>query len=340
MIMTKETQIALPDFRNLGILLRAALALQVLGLLAALAHAADLVGTMALFFRYAAYLEPPLLSAMLILFLAAPKLAALSPPKALAACVAVSMISAAFWHFLLQHDFPDADNTSLLRTLLLAGGAAGLILAWFDWRARRLSPALAEARLQALQARIRPHFLFNSINSVLSLMRSNPAQAETALENLAELYRVLMADNRQLSSLEREMELARAYLDLEALRLGERLQVDWRVDNAPLQALMPSLVLQPLLENAVCHGIEPQPAGGRIGVDIFARDGQLNVVVRNPCAAEAPQRPGNRMAVSNIRERLALHFDAEARLSAHRVGDEFVVQMVIPLKEAARARAT
>jgi len=337
--MTKETQITLPDFRNLGILLRAALALQLLGLLAALVHAADLSGAMVLFFRYAAYLEPPLLSAMLILFVAAPKLAGMHKRHALAACVAVGMLSAAFWHVLLQAQAPDADSTSLLRTLLLAGGATGLILVGFDWRARRLSPALAEARLQALQARIRPHFLFNSINSVLSLMRSNPAQAETALENLAELYRVLMADNRQLSPLEREMELARAYLDLEALRLGERLQVDWRVDNAPLQALMPSLVLQPLLENAVCHGIEPHPAGGRIGVDIFARDGQLNVVVRNPCSADAPVRPGNRMAVSNIRERLALHFDAEARLSAHRVGDEFVVQMVLPLKELARARA-
>jgi len=343
--MTKETQITLPDFRNLGILLRAALALQALGLLVALAHAADLAGMLALFFRYAAALEPPLLSAMLILFLAAPKLSALPKRQALAACVTVSMISAAFWHVLLQRDFPDSGGASLLRTLLLAGGAAGLILVWFDWRARRLSPALAEARLQALQARIRPHFLFNSINSVLALMRSNPAQAETALENLAELYRVLMADNRQLSPLGREMELARAYLDLEALRLGERLQVDWRVDNAPPQALLPALVLQPLLENAVCHGIEPQPEGGRIGVDIFARDGQLNVVVRNPCHADAPARPGNRMALSNIRERLALHFDAEARLSAHQVGDEFVVQMVIPLlptgtlplTEAARA---
>ncbi|MDP2787205.1 MAG: histidine kinase [Pseudomonadota bacterium] len=341
--MTKETQITLPDFRNLGILLRVALALQVLGLLAALAHAADLAGAMALFFRYAAYLEPPLLTAMLILFLAAPKLAAQPRHQAFAACVAIGMASAAFWHVLLQADFPDAGGSGLWRTLLLAGSAAGLILVWLDWRARRLSPALAEARLQALQARIRPHFLFNSINSVLSLMRSNPAQAETALENLAELYRVLMADNRQLSPLAREMELARAYLDLEALRLGERLQVDWRVDAgvdaAPQQILMPALVLQPLLENAVCHGIEPRPEGGRIGVDIFARDGQLNVVVRNPCHADAPARPGNRMALSNIRERLALHFDAEARLSAHQVGDEFVVQMVLPLKEAARARA-
>lgn len=332
--MTKETQIALPDFRNLGILLRAALALQVLGLLAALVQAADLASAMTLFFHYAAYLEPPLLSAMLVLFLLAPRLSALPLRLALAACIVVSLCSVLLWYLLLQLQTPDPDLAGLPRTLLLAGAAASLILAWFDWRARRLSPALAEARLQALQARIRPHFLFNSINSVLSLMRSNPARAETALENLAELYRALMADNRQLSSLQREVELARAYLDLEALRLGERLQVDWRIDagvDAAQGVSMPALVLQPLLENAVCHGIEPLPEGGRIGVDIFASGGQLTIVVRNPSRAEAPARPGNRMALSNIRERLALHFDAEARLSAHRVGDEFVVQMAIPL---------
>jgi two-component system, LytTR family, sensor histidine kinase AlgZ len=344
--MTKETQITLPDFRNLGILLRAALALQVLGMLAALVHAADLTSAMTLFFRYAAYLEPPLLSAMLILFLLAPKLNALPARLALVSCVAVAMLSALLWQMLLQSHTQshvpslasNSDVANLARTLLLAGAAAGLILAWFDWRARRLSPALAEARLQALQARIRPHFLFNSINSVLSLMRSNPSRAETALENLAELYRALMADNRQLSSLKREIELARAYLELEALRLGERLQVDWRidagVDNLPQQILLPALVLQPLLENAVAHGIEPDAQGGRIGVDIFASGSQLNIVVRNPCRAETPGRTGNRMALSNIRERLALHFDAEARLSAHQVGDEFVVQMAMPLHAA------
>jgi two-component system sensor histidine kinase AlgZ len=337
--MTKETQITLPDFRNLGILLRAVLALQVLGLLVALAHAPDLAATPGLFFRYAAYLEPPLLSTVLILFVAAPRLSALPALHGMAACVAASMLSAAIWHALLQPQALDADQASLPRTLLLAGAAALLILAWFDWRARRLSPALAEARLQALQARIRPHFLFNSINSVLSLMRSNPARAENALENLAELYRGLMADNRQLSPLGREIELARAYLELEGLRLGERLQVEWRVDNAPIEALLPSLVLQPLLENAVCHGIEPHPVGGCIGVDIFVSDGQLNVVVRNPRHDTAPVRPGNRMALSNIRERLALHFDAEARLSAHRLGDEFVVQLVVPLRGVPRAQA-
>lgn len=328
--MTKETDFTLPDFRNLGILLRAVLAAQLLGLLAALQATTSPAQAPMQFFADAAYLEPPLLTVVLLLYLLAPKLQTLPSRLALAASVALAMLSAAIWHGLrlLQGD----DATSLARSVLLGGITAVLILAWFDWRARRLSPALVEARLQALQARIRPHFLFNSINSVLSLMRSDPGRAEAALENLAELYRALMADNRNLSSLGREMELARAYLELEALRLGERLQVDWRADNAPPSAMMPALVLQPLLENAVGHGIEPHPDGGRIGIDIFARDAQLNVVVRNPLHAEAPQRPGNRMALSNIRERLALHFDAEARLSVHRVGEEFVVQMVIPLR--------
>lgn len=328
--MTKEPGFTLPDFRNLGILLRAVLAAQLLGLLAALLAATTLTQTLTQFFSYAAYLEPPLLTAVLLLYLLAPRLQALPLRLSLAASVFLVMLSTAVWYSLLV--WHSETPNSVAHAVLLGGIVAVLILAWFDWRARRLSPALVEARLQALQARIRPHFLFNSINSVLSLMRSDPGRAETALENLAELYRALMADNRNLSTLGREIELARAYLELEGLRLGERLQVDWRADNAPSAAMMPALVLQPLLENAVGHGIEPHPDGGRIGVDIFARDAQLNVVVRNPLHTEAPQRPGNRMALSNIRERLALHFDAEARLSVHRVGEEFVVQMVVPLR--------
>src|SRR5690606_92866 len=118
-----------------------------------------------------------------------------------------------------------------------------LLLGYLDLRGRALSPALTEARLQALQARIRPHFLFNSINAVLSLIRSDPKRAETALEDMAELFRVLMADNRELTPLGREVELCRQYLDLEQLRLGDRLKVEWHVDKAPGDAMVPPLVL-------------------------------------------------------------------------------------------------
>jgi two-component system sensor histidine kinase AlgZ len=331
--MTKECAITPPDFRNLGVLLRAALAAQALGMMAALLLAQSVSEVGPVFLTGAAYLQPPLLATLLAWFTLSPWLAALPRVWAEAMRVATAAGCAALWLTLLAPERGDA-----VRAALLAAGAAGTILVWLDWRNWRLSPALADARLQALQARIRPHFLFNSLNSVLSLMRSQPRQAETALENLAELYRALMADNQRLSPLARELELARAYVELEALRLGERLGVDWRVDGAPDDALLPALVLQPLLENAVIHGIEPNPAGGRIGVDIFVRGDSLGIVVRNPvCAAEGGARRGNGMALGNIRERLALHFDAEARLSARTVGDEFVVQMVMPLRRGEAA---
>ena len=138
-----------------------------------------------------------------------------------------------------------------------------ITLAYFDLRARALSPAVAEARIQALQARIRPHFLYNSINAVLSLIRSEPRRAERALEDLADLFRVLMADNRTLAPIANEVELARQYLALEELRLGERLRVTWRTDTHAADALVPPLILQPLVENAVYHGIEPIGGGRR-----------------------------------------------------------------------------
>jgi len=328
--MTKTTQdFSLPDFRNLGILLRLILAAEVLGLVAALLAGTSPADTPAIFLGDAAYLQPPLLLTLLLLFLIGPWLGRSPPQQGVVVAVLAAATSAVLWRLLLEINYPDAASGSLARTALLAALLGLALLAWHDWRARRLSPALPEARLQALQARIRPHFLFNSLNSVLSLIRSDPARAETALENLADLYRVLMADNHELSPLSREMELARAYLDLETLRLNDRLQVDWRTDNAPPGALLPSLLLQPLLENAVYHGIEPNPQGGRIGIDIFARGQQLHVVVRNPLGNAV--RPGNSMALSNIRERLRLHFDAEARLSTHEAGGEFHVQVVMPL---------
>jgi two-component system sensor histidine kinase AlgZ len=131
------------------------------------------------------------------------------------------------------------SSASLARWLLIVVLVVAMLLAYFDLRGRALSPALAEARLQALQARIRPHFLFNSINAVLSLVRQEPRRAETALEDMAELFRALMADNRELTPLVNEIELCRQYLNLEQLRLGDRLQIEWHIDKMPRDALVP-----------------------------------------------------------------------------------------------------
>ena len=202
--------------------------------------------------------------------------------------------------------------------------------------ARALSPAITESRLQALQARIRPHFLFNSINSVLSLVRTDPRRAEEALHDMADLFRVTMRDNRDLAPLVDEVELCRQYLELEKLRLGERLVVDWNVKSMPLDALAPPLMLQPLVENAVYHGIEPSSSPGTLSINIFLSRAEIHAILRNPYRARGPRhQTGNRMALDNIRERLALHFDAEASLESRVLPDAYEVHIRLPYRTLA-----
>src|SRR5690606_6662065 len=230
----------------------------------------------------------------------------------------------------------DEAAADLVKTALFTAAATGVLLGYFNLRSRALSPAITEARLQALQARIRPHFLFNSINAALSLVRSEPRRAEAALEDMADLFRVLMADNRELAPLADEVQLCRQYLGLEQLRLGERLRLEWHVDKMPGDALVPPLVLQPLLENAVYHGIEPSSEPGVVSINIYAVRNEVHMVLRNPYRKEGSHHAGNKMALANIRERLHLHFDAEASLRTS-VGDShYEVHITLPyVKEKA-----
>ena len=186
------------------------------------------------------------------------------------------------------------------------------------------------------RSRIRPHFLFNSLNAVLSLVRQEPRRAEQALEDLADLFRVLMADNRQLTPIAREVELAKQYLSIEELRLGDRLIVEWDTERMPADALIPPLVLQPLLENAVYHGIEPRAEPGTVSIRIARDNEQMHLVLRNPYRPDGDHHAGNRMALANIRERLALHFDAEASIKTVAHDDIYEVRIVIPYIKAGR----
>ena len=227
-----------------------------------------------------------------------------------------------------------------LRHLLFALCAYGVLLVYFRLRAKALSPAIAESRLQALQARIRPHFLFNSINAVLSLVRSDPKRAETALLDMADLFRVLMRDNRELVPIADEIELCRQYLELEKLRLSDRLTVEWHLNNMPADALVPPLVLQPLLENAVYHGIEPSSAPGVVSINIFCKGGDVHAILRNPYQSEGGRHhAGNKMALGNIRERLQLHFDAEGTLESRVRESTYEVHLRMPYRTAQSAAA-
>ena len=231
-----------------------------------------------------------------------------------------------------------ADMAGGLRmvAVVLAGvGLAALLWAWLDLRSRIWHPANASARLAELQSRIRPHFLFNALNTALALVRVDPARAEAVLEDLAELFRTALAEVGVSVPLADEIELARRYLAIEQIRFGERLAVVWLIDADPrvLGARVPPLVLQPLVENAVRHGVEPSPAGGRVTVSAALSRGQVVVTVTNTLGEDSGS-PGHGMALHNVRERLRLLHDMAAECEVRREstpsGELFHARIVLP----------
>jgi two-component system sensor histidine kinase AlgZ len=306
--------IRLPNFCNLGVMLRSLVIVNLMLIPAALLRAAQPDAVLQEFMVLAAFSEPVLIVSLVALCAGRRWLHAMGYARSIAVLLAFEvLVAAALWQFWSEL-LPERRAMPFANLVLLTLFVTGFAIAYFDLRARALTPSVTEARIQALQARIRPHFLYNSINAVLSLIRSEPRRAERALEDLADLFRVLMADNRTLAPISNEVELARQYLALETLRLGDRLKVTWRIDGMPGDALVPPLVLQPLVENAVYHGIEPSERGGEIEIDVGMAGGQLVMALRNPFPGGGRHSAGNRMAIVNIRERLQLHFDAEATM--------------------------
>lgn len=231
---------------------------------------------------------------------------------------------------------------NLITAAILAG--IGLRYLYLQQQLHNQQQAELQARIQALQSRIRPHFLFNSLNSIASLIASAPDRAERAVEDLSALFRASLAEP-SLIPLERELELCRDYLAMEQLRLGERLQVQWQVEDQPDNAPIPALLLQPLLENAVFHGIEPLPEGGVIQIQIARSGDQLAIRIENPLPpapasltqpshSQAPQkaREHNRMALDNVRHRLQAHFGPTARLSETGEGGRFILVISYPME--------
>lgn len=335
-IRQKNDSDALPDFRNLGVIARVLIAVNLLAAGAAFVHEsawAAILDTMA---SNAAQIEPPLIASLLVLYVGTPWLLRLPYLAGCALVLALAMALAWATHAALGH----LAAGGLGRTLSLAAATAAAVLAYLHLHLRAYSPALAEARLQALQARIRPHFLFNSLNAVLALIRRDPKRAERALEDLSELFRALMSDGRSLVRLAEEIALIERYAAIEQVRLGDRLRMSWELDNAPVDALLPPLVLQPLLENAVYHGVEPGTGTGDVLVRIERRETRVLARIENPYHASAPGHAGNRMALDNIRERLMLFFDAEARLESRVEGERYLVEIEIPYRTGSGAGVT
>ena len=255
------------------------------------------------------------------------------------ACV-VAVSEGAFWLGRFLDSGPDSGGwfpvsqwSFLSRNLAIATLVMAPLLRYFyvsqQWQ--RNVRREAETRLNALQARIRPHFLFNSMNTIAALTRTNPEAAEQAVEDLADLFRASLRDGRQLIPLAEELEVARVYERMEQHRLGDRLKVDWQLGPLAPGAEIPGLTIQPLLENAIYHGIEPSPRPGVISVR-GATDGKLiRIAVSNPLPpAGMAARPGNGLALGNIRERLELAFGSDGILAVDSAADSYTVTIAFP----------
>ena len=207
---------------------------------------------------------------------------------------------------------------------------SAVLVAALVLRAKGKTPAATTARLAELQARIRPHFLFNTLNSAIALVRAEPRKAERLLEDLSDLFRHALIEQGESVSLAQELELAQRYLAIEQVRFGDRIRVQWVTDDAANPARLPPLILQPLVENAVKHGVEPSAEGADIKVSTERRGARVVIKVSNTLPM-AQGTPGSGVALDNVRERLSLLHDVQAKFQSGVRNGIFQVRLELPL---------
>jgi two-component system sensor histidine kinase AlgZ len=340
----------LPDFCATRSVLAVVLIAELVAIVLTLARIAQAAGFWSDLARTSLFLLWVALCSAAVLCYARPRLARLRVPVAAAIslglllAVTLAISEATFqigrrWFAEIEHGpstlFPTDHAGFLLRNLCISFIVSALALRYFfvagEWRHN--VEMKARLRIDALQARIRPHFLFNSMNTIAALTRSNPGRAEEAVEDLADLFRANLRDTRSQIPLKEELEVARIYQRIEQLRLGPRLRVEWRIESVPLDTLVPSLVVQPLLENAIYHGIEPLPDGGTVVIAGERKGDRIALTVTNPVATSpsAYVHSGNRIALDNIRERLELAYPGRARVDVTRTDGQYSVTLTFPL---------
>lgn len=333
-------EIVIPDCCNIGVVFRVLIAVNVAVLAAILLRTNGMRAGLLDFVEASVVVELACLSSLLALCGLRTLIRTIPLWGQRVACALVpATVTALLIRFLSSLELFLASFTHLtvVKGILVAALFGIVLQHYFELRTRAFSPALAEARLQALQARIRPHFLFNSLNAVLSLIRTEPRQAESTLEDLADLFRVLLRDARDMTTLEQEIRLCRQYLSIEKIRLGDRLRVKWeRVgisDQVLRKAQIPALLLQPLLENAVHYGVEPAQHATLITIHLSRSIDRIEISVINPYHGDG-ESMGNHMALDNIRERLALLYDVEGQLTTNIARGLFEVRLRFPYVKA------
>ena len=324
----------LPELCQSGVILRSLLFVQVVVCSGAAFGSANLSAWCLRSAIAAAVAVPATLGWLIAACSATPVLARL-PKAARVACVGAAGGLAAWAACLplhaLQLGAGDDGGVASIVAVISCGALMGAVIYhWLELRMRATLPAATEARLVELQARVRPHFLFNTLNTAIALVRVDPGRAEAVMEDLAELFRAALGALEGESTLGEEIRLARMYLDIESMRFGKRLKVEWDLDEAVNVARVPPLLLQPLVENAVRHGIEPNDVKGYVLIRARVRNGRAWLQVVNTVGA--PAQPGHGIGLASARERLRLMHDIHAEFQSGPIeGDRYRVRLAVPL---------
>ncbi len=331
----------LPDFCRVQSVLMVVLIGELLAVIFTLLNAQSNVDNWQLFGLYSISLQWISLSSVMTLCLLRPSLAQLNDVVAglislliiLIATFIYSYITLVFYYGVFFDLSLTAQLHFFMKNMIVAGLIGSVLLRYFylQQQYRKQLTLESAARLEALQARIRPHFLFNSMNVIASLTRIDPQKAETAIEDLSDLIRATLDNKSELIPLKTELENGKKYLSIESLRLGDRLKVDWQVNDECLSVLVPPLSVQPLLENAVYHGIQMLPDGGVVTISIDRADDFLTIKVANPKLQESKHK-GNGIALNNITQRLEVIFGGRASLQRENLATEYKISMKIPTK--------
>ena len=334
----------LPDFCSVRLVFIVVLIAELLAIILTLVEDAFLIDGFAALALKSLFIQWVALCSVAVLCLARPYLGMISDARAatvsyLLVLVVTLIITETSWWFsnnspALGYLIPGTHTAFLLRTMGITAIVSALALRYFfvQHQLRKNIESEAEARVQALQARIRPHFLFNCMNIIASLTRTQPELAEEAIEDLSDLFRGSLSDAKKYSTLEEEFSLCRRYLRIETHRLGKRLQVTWNIDELPVHARLPALTLQPLLENAIYHGIEPYNQGGTINISGKFTGNKIILWIDNPLppAGYTTRFEGNQMALENTMQRINAFYDGEGKLETSSENDRYQVELTFP----------
>lgn len=337
----------IPELCKIESLLVVLIATELLAIMFSLLHIEGLLPWFLRLGQYSLYMQWIAIVSSFAICLSRPWLASIKPTVAMVIATAITPIAAGLVAIVVWYIFDGSElyeaviGVSLPRmlghTLLIALIMNAICLRYIyilqQWRQRIV--LANEARLQALQAKVRPHFLFNTMNTISAVLHEDPHKAEKAIIDLCRLFRASLNSEAD-GSLQDELELCRSYLALEQLRLGSRLQVNWQIGNIPENAALPRLMLQPLLENSVYHGIETLIDGGTISISGSYEGNQIHIEIRNDIGRQQPNRSwqGHHQGLAIAKAGMQSAFGSAAKFSYQQASQHYLVSISFPYIEA------